>query len=110
MILITAKGAKSGEPRTFPLVYTMDGDRYVVIASKGGGPTNPDWYFNMVANPDVTVEVGAEKFQAKAAEVHGAERDRLFNEQGAMMPIFAEYAEKAKGIRTLPEVVLERVG
>ena len=109
MILITALGAKSAPPRVFPLVYTTDGDRIVIIASKGGAPTHPDWYFNLVAHPDVTVEIGAEKFQAKATEVHGAERDRLFAAQGALMPNFLEYAEQAKGIRTIPVFVLERI-
>jgi deazaflavin-dependent oxidoreductase (nitroreductase family) len=110
MILITAKGAKSGEPRTFPLVYTTDGDRPVIIASKGGAPTHPDWYYNLVKNPDVTVEIGTEKFQANAIEAQGAERDRLFADQAAIMPNFAEYAEKTKGIRTIPVFVIERIG
>lgn len=109
MILVTMLGAKSGKPRVCPLVYSMDDDRPVIIASKGGAPTNPDWYYNLAANPDVTVEIGTEKYQAKATEVHGAERDRLFNAQAAMMPNFAEYAEKTEGIRTIPVFVLERV-
>jgi len=90
MILVTMLGAKSGKPRVCPLVYSMDDDRPVIIASKGGAPTNPDWYYNLAANPDVTVEIGTEKYQAKVTEVHGAERDRLFNAQAAMMPNFAE--------------------
>src|SRR5687767_12005419 len=66
MVLLTTTGAKSGQQRTTPLVYTTDGDRLVVIASKGGAPTHPDWYHNVVKNPTVGVEVGSDKFQARA--------------------------------------------
>ncbi len=108
MVLLTTTGAKSGESRLSPLVYTKDGDNLVVVASKGGGPTNPDWYRNIVANPEVTLEVGSETFKAKATEVHGAERDRLFNAQAEMMPGFRDYEAKTKGIRTIPVVVFKR--
>lgn len=107
MLLLTTTGAKSGQPRISPLVYTADGDTLVVIASKGGAPTNPDWFYNLVANPVVTVERGTEQFQARATIPEGAERDRLFNQAAAHMPGFAEYQRKTT--RTIPVVVLERI-
>ena len=110
MVLLTTTGAKSGEPRVAPLVYTKDGDKFVIIASKGGAPTNPDWYRNIVANPEVTLEIGTETFKAKATPTHGAERDRLFAAQAERFPGFLEYEEKTKGIRTIPVVVLDRIG
>jgi deazaflavin-dependent oxidoreductase (nitroreductase family) len=106
MIIITHKGAKSGTTYTSPLVYSKDGDRFVIIASKAGAPKNPSWYHNLVAHPEVTVEIGAEKFKAKAAEVKGAERDRLFAAQAKMMPQFNEYQKKTE--RKIPVLVLER--
>jgi len=107
MIIITHKGAKSGTTYTSPLVYTKDGDRYVIIASKAGAPKNPSWYHNLVAHPEVTVEIGSEKFKAKAKEVKGEERDRLFAAQAKMMPQFNEYQKKTS--RKIPVLVLERV-
>src|ERR1700740_506967 len=77
MILVTHTGARSGKERTTPLVYSKDGDRLVVIASKGGAPTSPDWYHNVVANPDVIVEVATERFPARAKVATGDERRRL---------------------------------
>jgi deazaflavin-dependent oxidoreductase (nitroreductase family) len=79
MILITHKGAKSGRSYTTPLVYSRDGDRFVIVASKAGAPNNPAWYHNLVTNPTVTVEIGTEKFQARASVTSGEERERLFN-------------------------------
>jgi deazaflavin-dependent oxidoreductase (nitroreductase family) len=107
MILITHKGAKSGRTFTTPLVYSRDGDRVVIVASKAGAPTNPDWYHNLVANPAVTVEIGTEKFQARARVTSGEERERLFNAQAKMMPQFNEY--KKKTTRQIPVLVLERI-
>ena len=106
MIIITHKGAKSGTTYTSPLVYSKDGDRYVIIASKAGAPKNPSWYHNLVAHPEVTVEIGAEKFKARAKEVKGEERDRLFAAQAKMMPQFNDYAKKTS--RKIPVMVLER--
>jgi deazaflavin-dependent oxidoreductase (nitroreductase family) len=80
----------------------------VIFASKAGAPTNPDWYHNLVANPRVTVEIGAEKFDADATVAEGAERDRLFSKQVSIMPGFGEYQEKAGG-RVIPVVILTRV-
>jgi deazaflavin-dependent oxidoreductase (nitroreductase family) len=107
MVLITTTGAKSGKSRTNPLVYLPDGDRFVILASKGGAPTNPDWFHNLVANPRVTVEIGDEKFEAVATVAEGEERDRLFNRHATVMPGFAEY--QAKTDRVIPVVVLTRV-
>lgn len=107
MMLLTTTGAKSGQPRTHPLVYTTDGDRLVVIASKGGADDNPAWYHNLRANPVVTVEVGNETYQARATVPQGEERRRLFDQQAAIMPFFAEYERKTS--RVIPVVVLERI-
>jgi deazaflavin-dependent oxidoreductase (nitroreductase family) len=107
MLLLTTKGAKSGQSRTTPLVHTTDGDRIVVIASKAGAPTNPAWYHNLVANPTVTLEIGTEKLEAKATVATGAERDRLYAAQAALMPGFAEY--ETKTTRKIPVVVFERI-
>jgi deazaflavin-dependent oxidoreductase (nitroreductase family) len=106
MILITHRGAKSGKEYTTPLVHTRDGDRYVVIASKAGAPEDPQWYRNLVANPDVIVEVGEETFPARARVAEGDERDRLFRAQADLMPNFDEYAKGTS--RVIPVVVLER--
>jgi deazaflavin-dependent oxidoreductase (nitroreductase family) len=106
MILVTHTGAKSGKTYTTPLVYTADGDRLVIIASKGGSPENPAWFHNLVANPTVEVEVGDEKFTAIASVAEGEERQRLFDQQAALMPNFDEYAKKTA--RLIPVVVLTR--
>ena len=106
MILITHKGAKSGKEYTTPLVHTRDGDSYVIIASKGGAPQYPQWFRNLVANPDVTVEVGTERFPARARVAEGDERARLFRAQADLMPNFDEYAKATT--REIPVVVLER--
>lgn len=107
MLLLNTTGAKSGQPRTNPLAYTTDGNNLVVIASKGGAPTNPDWYYNIKANPVVTVELGREQFPAQAVIAEEAERDRLFNQMAAAMPGFAEYQRNTD--RKIPVVILTRV-
>jgi deazaflavin-dependent oxidoreductase (nitroreductase family) len=106
MILITHKGAKSGKVYTSPLVYTRDAENIVIVASKGGAPEDPQWFRNLVANPDVTVEIGTEKYAGHARVAAGAERDRLFRAQADLMPNFDEYASKTT--RTIPVVVIER--
>ena len=106
MLLLVTMGARSGKQRVNPLAYTTDGERLVVIASKGGAPNNPDWYHNVVAHPDVTVEVGTETFEARATVAEGAERDDLYAKQAAIMPNFAEY--QAKTTRKIPVIVLTR--
>ena len=108
VLLLTTKGAKSGQPRLAPVVYSRDGDHYVVVASKGGSPTHPAWYHNLLANPIVTVEVGGETFEARAWVTEEAERDRLFEQRAATNPNFAEYQRRTT--RVIPVVVLERLG
>jgi deazaflavin-dependent oxidoreductase (nitroreductase family) len=107
LLLLTTIGAKSGKTRVNPLAYTTDGDRLVIIASKGGAPSNPDWYYNLIANPKVTIEVGTETFEATATVVTGEQRDTLYAKQAEIMPGFAEYQEKTT--RKIPVVVLERI-
>jgi deazaflavin-dependent oxidoreductase (nitroreductase family) len=106
LLLLTTTGARSGQPRVAPLAYTSDNGRLVVIASKGGAPTHPDWFHNLRANPEVTVEVGKETFPARATIPEGAERQRLFEQMAAQMPNFAEYQRNTT--RKLPVIVLER--
>jgi deazaflavin-dependent oxidoreductase (nitroreductase family) len=106
LLILTTKGAKTGLPREHLLAYSTDGDRYVVIASKGGAPTNPQWYHNVVANPDVNVEVGSESFDAKATVTEGDERQRLFDHQASLMPGFADYQRNTT--RILPVIAIER--
>jgi deazaflavin-dependent oxidoreductase (nitroreductase family) len=106
MLLLTTTGRKSGVKRTNPMMYLPDGDRLLVFASKGGAPTNPDWYRNLVADPHVTVEVGTEKYQAHATVLHGDERDRLYAEQSRRYPGFGEYQRNTT--RVIPVVALVR--
>jgi len=107
LLLLTHTGAKSGKQRVSPLVYTTDGDRIVIAASKGGADTNPDWYHNLVANPAVTIEIGTEKFAAKATVVQDrAERDRLYAGMVAHAEGFADYEKKTE--RLIPVFVIER--
>ena len=107
VLLLTMTGAKTGRTLVRPLCYARDGDRLLIIASYGGAPRNPPWYHNLVANPDVTVEVGTEKFKARATQAHGAERDRLFAAAAALMPRFSEYQHKTE--RQLPLFILTRM-
>jgi deazaflavin-dependent oxidoreductase (nitroreductase family) len=107
LMLMTTTGAKSGQERIIPIVYTRDGDRLVIAASKGGAPANPDWFHNVVAHPEVTVELPGETYRARASVVDRAERDRLYAAHAAEMPGFAEY--EAKTDRVIPVVVLERI-
>jgi deazaflavin-dependent oxidoreductase (nitroreductase family) len=104
LLLLHHTGAKSGVKRINPLAYLSDGERYVIFASKGGAPTNPDWYYNLKANPNTQIEVGADTLSVVASEALGAERDRFFNTQVERMPTFAQYAEKAG--RVIPVMVL----
>jgi deazaflavin-dependent oxidoreductase (nitroreductase family) len=108
LLLLTTTGAKSNQPRTTPVAYSTDGDRLVIMASKGGAPTNPDWYHNLLANTVVAVELGTEHFQARASVATGQERERLSAQHARLMPGFAEYQHKTT--RQIPVVVLERIG
>ncbi|MEV6140290.1 nitroreductase family deazaflavin-dependent oxidoreductase [Nocardia sp. NPDC051990] len=105
LLLLTTTGAKTGLPRTNPTAYIRDGNRFVIIASKGGAPENPDWYHNLLANPRVTLEIGTETIEATATPLTGgSERDRLFAAMVAAMPGFAEYQTKTD--RLIPVVAL----
>jgi deazaflavin-dependent oxidoreductase (nitroreductase family) len=106
LLLLTTTGAKSGKRHTTPTMYLRDGDRLLVFASKGGAPTNPDWYHNLLAHPEVTVEVGPETYQATATVITGEERDRLYARQAELYPQFADY--QAKTTRKIPVIALER--
>ena len=107
MILVHHIGAKSGTERVTPLVYfTEDDGRLVIIASKAGAPTNPDWYHNLKANPDVEVEVGTETFPVVAAEAVGPERDEIWDRVVTANPGFGEY--QTKTARQIPVIVLTR--
>ena len=107
VLLLTMTGAKTGRTLVRPLCYSRDGDRIVVIASRGGAPRNPPWYYNVVANPVVTVEVGIEKFRARAAQVYGSERSRLFEAAARLLPLFTEYQNKTE--REIPVLTLTRI-
>ena len=107
LLLLTTTGAKSGRAITKPLVYTREGERIVIIASFAGGPKNPPWYHNLVANPEATVELGSERFRGRATATAGEERQRLFNRQAEQMPIFAEYQHKTT--QQIPVFVLTRI-
>jgi len=107
LLLLHTKGAKSKQERINPVAYVCDGERYVVIASKGGAPTNPDWYYNIIADPLVTVEVATEKFQMRATIVKEPERTRLYDKMVEMMPGFDEYRRKTT--RVIPVIMLTRV-
>jgi deazaflavin-dependent oxidoreductase (nitroreductase family) len=109
MVIITTKGAKSGQPRVNPLVGLPEDDGTIYIfASKGGAPSNPDWYYNLKANPELEVEFGDETYTALATEVAGAKRDEIFDRQKVIMPGFAEY--EAGTSRVIPVVALHRKG
>ncbi len=107
LLILHTIGAKSGQPRVNPVACVRDGDRLVIIASKGGAPTNPDWYHNLLANPLATVEFGTEQFQVRATVAAEPERRRLYNQMIAMLPGFADYERKTT--RTIPVIILNRV-
>jgi deazaflavin-dependent oxidoreductase (nitroreductase family) len=106
LLLLTTTGAKSGQRRTNPTMYLADGGRLLVFASKGGAPINPDWYHNLLAHPEVTVEVGGETYEATATVLTGEEHDRLYARQAELYPQFAEY--QTKTTRKIPVIALER--
>lgn len=107
VLILTTKGAKSKEVRENPLVYTRDGDHYVIVASKSGAPTHPAWYHNLVTHPEVTVEVDGQKFKARAHVPEGDEYERLYQQHASTNPQFHEYRRKTT--RKIPVIVLERI-
>lgn len=106
VLLLTTTGRSSGEPRTTPLLHTVDGDRWVVIASKGGAPEHPDWYRNLEADPRATIQVRDDVVDVVASTVSGDERARLWSQMTATWPAYDDYARKTE--REIPVVVLAR--
>jgi len=104
LLLLHHTGAKSGRSRINPLAYQGDDGRYVIFASKAGAPTHPDWYHNLIAHPNVSIEVGTDTIDAIASEASGEERERLYRTQAERIPQFAEYERKAG--RVIPVIVL----
>ena len=106
LLLLTTTGAKSGQKRINPLTYLLDGKRLFIFAAKGGSPTNPDWYHNLAAHPQVTVELGSEHFEATAVLVEGEERDQIYAKEVQRHPGAADYEKKTT--RKIPVVELVR--
>jgi deazaflavin-dependent oxidoreductase (nitroreductase family) len=107
LLLLHTTGARSGKERVNPVAYVREGERYVVIASKGGAPTNPGWYYNILAHPRLTVEVGTKIFQVDAKVAEEPERTRLYNKMVEIMPGFDDYRRKTE--RVIPVIVLTPV-
>jgi proline iminopeptidase len=107
VLLLTTTGRQSGEPRTTPLIYAEDGDRYVIVASKGGAPEHPGWYRNLDKTPDVELQVEDQVFPARARTASGEERERLWRKANEVWPHYDEYARRTD--REIPVVVLERI-
>ena len=105
LLILATTGAKTGERREAPLVYSRDRGAYIVVASKGGAPTHPAWYHNLVADPQVTIEVGSERFEMKARVVDEAERRRLYEQHAQLHPGFRDY--ETQTTRVIPVVLLE---
>jgi deazaflavin-dependent oxidoreductase (nitroreductase family) len=106
ILLLTAKGRRSGQARTTPLIHRTDGDRWVVVASKGGAPANPAWFENLMAEPQATIQVRGEKVAVRAAVADGEERARLWSEMAEVWPAYDDY--QARTEREIPVVVLSR--
>jgi deazaflavin-dependent oxidoreductase (nitroreductase family) len=106
ILLLSTEGRVSGEPRTTPLIHRSDGDRWIVVASKGGAPANPGWYENLKANPDVTIQVLAEEIPVTASTAEGEERQRLWSLMNEVWPDYDAY--QARTDREIPVVVLAR--
>jgi deazaflavin-dependent oxidoreductase (nitroreductase family) len=104
LLLLRHTGARSGKPRVNPMMYLKDGDRFLVFASKGGADTNPDWYHNLKAHPDVQIEVGDKTIGVHAEVIKGTERDRLYARQASLYPNFAQYQSQTK--RVIPVIAL----
>lgn len=109
LLLLTSIGSRSGQSRISPLIRLNDNGRLVVIASKGGAPTHPDWYHNLIANPVATVELGTESFQVHATVADPQERDRIYAQAAEKLPhMFGEYQKKTT--RKIPVIFLDRIG
>jgi deazaflavin-dependent oxidoreductase (nitroreductase family) len=108
-LLLTTTGRKSGEPRLAPLIYGAAGDSFVIIGSKGGFPTHPFWYLNLLANPECELQVGARHLRARARTAEGEERERLWKQLAGIYPPYDDY-QKTAGERQIPVVVLDPVG
>lgn len=104
LLLLHHTGARSGQSRINPVAYLKDGERYAIIASKGGAPSHPAWYHNLKAHPQASIEVGTHTLEVTASEATGAERDRLYEAQAQRFPQFAEYESKTE--RKIPVIVL----
>jgi deazaflavin-dependent oxidoreductase (nitroreductase family) len=109
ILLLHTTGAKSGQERINPTVCRVEGDDVYVFASKAGAPTNPDWYHNLTANPEVEVELGTDRYRARAVEITGGERDRIYAAHAEQYPNFAEYVDLVDGARVIPVVRLDRI-
>lgn len=111
LLLLTTKGGRSGKERISPVMYHRDGERYVVVASKGGAPDSPAWYYNLKANPVARVEVGTESgtetFEVRAHEAEGEERERIFADRVAIAPGFGDYQRRTS--RRIPVMILDRI-
>lgn len=107
LLLLGTTGAKTGAARTNPLAYLNDGDRLIIIASFAGAANNPPWFHNLLANPEVTVEVGEDKFQARASVVDDPERTAQYDKMVAVIPVFGEYRDKTS--RVIPVIALEKI-
>lgn len=109
LLLLHHRGAKTGTERVNPVAYQrLSPDAVAIFASKGGAPTSPDWFHNLVANPDASVEIGTDAFPVRARVAVDEEREKIWERQKQDWPGFAEYEEKTKGIREIPVVVLEK--
>ena len=107
VLILHTRGAKTGQDRVHPVVYQPVGDALAIFASKGGAPTNPAWYHNLKANPDVKVEVGTDTIDVRARVLEGDEREPIWEKQKQLVPAFADYEQKTS--RQIPVVLLERV-
>jgi proline iminopeptidase len=107
VLLLTTTGRRTGLARTTPLIYDFDDGNPVIVASKGGAPRHPYWYLNLVAKPEVEVQIKGERFRARARTTEGEVRERLWRQMNVMWPHYAEYQQKTE--RVIPVVVLERM-
>lgn len=109
LLLLHHRGAKTGTERINPVAYQrLSPDSVAIFASKGGSPTNPAWFHNLVANPDASVEIGTDSYPVRARVAAGEERERIWERQKRDWPGFADYEEKTQGIREIPVVILDR--